>query len=143
MLKAFARILVITSGICFLSHPPRRGLRVVPCSSIAGEHTDGFPRSVCPFCMTLGRHSTPCPTYWVDPTYLLMRWANGDKFPFWACLYLLGISRLAGFPLRRLRAFVENPVHSHLLRALPLSASSLSLFHPCTPTIDNQSHAVG
>jgi len=49
----------------------------------------------------------------------------------------------AGSNSRRLRAFVENPDHSHPLEVSLLSASSLSLFRPCTPTFDNQSHAVG
>ena len=48
--------------------------------------------------------------------------------PFWA----LPFSRLAGSGLRRLRTFVEHPVHSHLLGASPLSASSLSPSPPCT-----------
>ncbi len=53
------------------------------------------------------------------------------------------ISRSAGCHSRRLRTFVENPVHSHLLGASPLSASSLSPSCPCTPTFEDQSPAVG
>jgi hypothetical protein len=55
----------------------------------------------------------------------------------------LPISRLTGSNSRRLRTFVEDSVHSHLLKASPLSASSLSPFRPCTPTFDSQSLAVG
>ena len=33
--------------------------------------------------------------------------------------------------------------HSHLLDASPLSAGSLSPSHPCTLTIENQSHVIG
>jgi hypothetical protein len=70
--------------------------------------------------------------------------AKWGQVPFWACrLPFQAISRSAGCRSRHLRTFVDNPVHSHLLGASPLSASSLSPFYPCTPTVDSQSLAVG
>jgi hypothetical protein len=55
----------------------------------------------------------------------------------------LPISRLAGSNSRRFRHTFACAIHSHLLAASPLSASSLSPFSPCTPTFDSQSPAVG
>jgi len=37
----------------------------------------------------------------------------------------------------------SSPVHSHWLEASPPSAGSLSPSHPCTPTFDDHSPAVG
>ena len=75
------------------------------------------------------------------PRYIVAEWG---QVPFWACrLPIQALSRSAGSNSRRLRTFVENPVHSHLLGPSPLPASSLSPFTPCTPTFDDQSPAVG
>ena len=58
--SAFARIPDITLGIGFLGHPSHRRLRMVPCSSIAGEPPMGYSvPSVHFFFVTLGRCFTP------------------------------------------------------------------------------------
>jgi hypothetical protein len=112
-------ILGITPGICFLGHPtPPRLAAWSPAPALPERALGGFPRSVCPFSVTLGRYSTPYPSPRVDTTYPLTMWPNGD-------IPLLGLpsafratSRSAGSNSRRLRTFVENPVHSHLLGAV-------------------------
>ena len=106
-------------------HPAR------PPAPIAERAVDGLLRSVCPFSVTLGRHCTPRPSYRVDTTHPAILRGRVETFP---CLGL-PISRLAGSNSRRLRAFVEHPDHSHLLEESPLSASSLSPSHPCTPIL--------
>jgi hypothetical protein len=115
-----------------------------PPAPIAERAVDGLLRPVCLFSVTLGRRTAgmpvpPRPSYRV--AYPRMRILRGrvGTFPFLG----LPISRLAGSNSRRLRAFVENPDHSHLFEVSPLSASSLSPFTPCTPTFDSQSPAVG
>ena len=113
-------------GISFLGHPtPPRLTAWSPAPALPERALDGFPRSVHPFFVALGRYYTPCPTYRMETIYGCTKWPNGDKS-------LLGLpdSRLAGLYSRCLRTFVENPVHSHLLGASPLSASSLSPLSP-------------
>jgi hypothetical protein len=59
----------ITLGLRFLGHPTPSGLAAwSPAPASPERAPDGFPRSVCPFYVTLGRHSTPCPTIRVDTT---------------------------------------------------------------------------
>ena len=131
----------ITLGLCFLGHPSHQGIRLGRLLPSLREPLMGLRsvRSVCPFSVTLGRHCTPRPSYRVNTTYANTTWPNGDVSPFGPACY----SRFAGSISRRLRAFVENPDHSHPFEASPLSASSLSPFCPCTPTFDSQSLAVG
>ena len=116
------------AGLCFLGYPPpsrhpawspspvqhraETSLR----SSGLRESQDGLPRSVCPFSVTVGRHSTPRPSHRVDTTYLKTTWPNGD-----VSRSGLPVSRSAGYESRRLRAFVEHPVRSHLLGAVTAS----------------------
>ena len=122
------------------SHPP--GHTAWPPAPIAERAVGGLLRSVRPFSVALGRHCTPRPSYRVNTTYAHTTWPNGGVSLFGpACVCSTDFSRLAGSNSRRLRAFVENPDHSHLLEVSPLSASSLSPFTPCTPTFDSQSPA--
>ena len=137
-------------GICFLGHPtPPRLVAWSPAPALPERALGGFPRSVCPFFKqplvadlrtVLYAVSHVSSGYHV-PRYIVAEWG---QVPFWACrLPVQALSRSAGSNSRRLRAFVEYPDHSHPFEASPLSASSLSLFTPCTPTFDNQSPAVG
>jgi hypothetical protein len=110
-----------------------------PPAPIAERAIDRLLRSACPFSVTLGRHCTPRPSYRVDTTYPHTTWPNGDVSLFGPACY----SHFAGSNSRRLRAFVENPDHSHPFEASPHLASSLSPVTPCTPTFDSQSPAAG
>jgi hypothetical protein len=107
-------ILGVTPGLCFLGHPTPPGLTAWSPTPALPESAPGrFPRSVCPFSMTVGRYSTPCLTFRVDTISFSTLWPE-EAIP----LLGLPISRLAGSGLRRLRIFVEYPVHSHLLGAV-------------------------
>jgi hypothetical protein len=67
----------------FLGHPtPPRLAAWSPAPALPERALSGFPRSVCPFSVTLGRYFAPCPSYRVDTTYESITWPNGDKFPF-------------------------------------------------------------
>jgi hypothetical protein len=112
----------------------------------AERAVDGLLRSVYPFSVTLGRHCTPRPSYRVDTTYPHILRGRMETFPYLGLRPVCpqtDISRFAGSNSRCLRAFVENPDHSHPFEASPHPASSLSPFTPCTPTFDSQSPAVG
>jgi hypothetical protein len=76
-------ILGITPGLCFLGHPtPSRLTAWSPAPALPERALDGFSRSMCPFCVALGRYCTPCPTHRVDTIYCATKRPNGDKFPF-------------------------------------------------------------
>ena len=110
-----------------------------------GENPDGLLRSVCPFSVTLGRYSTPCPLYVSSgdhaPRYSVAEWGHVPFGPACVCLrnhqpvWQVLTHDASGIPL--------SPVHSHLLEASPLSASSLSPSRPCTPPCVRQTHNVG
>ena len=63
------------------STPPRL-VAWSPAPALPGRALGGFPRSVYPFSVTLGRYFAPCPSYRVDTTYESTTWPNGDKLPF-------------------------------------------------------------
>ena len=84
-------------GLGFLSHPPRRGIRPGRllrwiAMKLFRRALGGFPRSVCPFCVTLGRCFTPdsvwsgcrTPEDLYDPVTV----------PFWACRLPFGQAHL-------------------------------------------------
>jgi len=115
-------------GLCFLGYPtPSRHPAWSPSpvqpraetslrSSGLRESRDGLLGSMCPFFVTVGRHSTPRPSHRVETTCLNTTWPNGDVSRLG-----LPVSRSAGYESRRLHAFVEHPVHSHLLGAVAAS----------------------
>jgi len=133
--------------------PPVRASGLAACSDdnylFLGEPLTGY--SVPPACWQTGmsifrdRRSALYAAPLVSREYHVCSYyvAEWRRFPFGPAVCPLAISRSAGSNSRRLRAFVENPDHSHLFEASPLSASSLSPFCPCTPTFDSQSPAVG
>lgn len=115
--------------------PPFDRLRVN-----AERARDGFPRSVCPFYVTLGRCFTPgslrvqsCAAWHARP----------GTFPFWACLCLLGHSQR--------RQDVPDDAYtpsSNILSIATCSAGSPRLaraYRLSLPllTIDDRSHARG
>jgi hypothetical protein len=114
-------------GLGFLGYPPPSGhaawspppvqhrAETALRSSGLRESPDGLLRSLCPFFATVGRYSTPSPTYRVETPYALTTEPNGDKFPFgpaWSAVIL------AGSNSRRLRTFVEYSVPGCLLGAV-------------------------
>jgi hypothetical protein len=123
--------------LCALAHQ----LDGWPPAQVILRAIGGLLRSVCPFLRDLRTV-----LYAVSHTssgnhvsrYYVAEWR---QVPFWACLS--AVWQVPPLASRRLHTFVEYPVHSHLLKASPLSASSLSPFRPCTPTFDSQSPAVG
>ena len=130
----------ITLGLSFLGHPtPSRLAAWSPAPALSERALDGFPRSVCPFSVTVGRCSTPRPSYRVNTTYAHTTWPNGD-------VSLLGLRMTAVSQVLTHDAYASSskilPIVTCLGRS-PLSASSLSPSRPCTPTFDNQSRAVG
>jgi hypothetical protein len=86
---------------------------------------DGFPRSVCPFSVTLDWCFTP------DPIRVqsCAAWhARPGIIPFWACLCLLGNSQLGRFCLTTPHHTFTCVSHSHLLGGVVLSGSALTAF---------------
>ena len=103
----------IWPGRLLLSSTAQRPLSARP---VCERAPDGLHRSMCPFSVTVGRHSTPRPSHRVETTCLNTTWPNGDVSRLG-----LPVSRSAGYESRRLRAFVEHPVPSHLLGAVTAS----------------------
>jgi hypothetical protein len=134
----------ISLGFCFLGHPTPPWLTVGYLLQLDLRE----PQWVSPFRASIFRdlRTILCAVSLISSgCHVRIHYvAEWGQVPFWACrLPISAISRSAGCHSRRLRTFVENPVHSHLLGASPLSASSLSPSCPCTPTFDDQSPAVG
>jgi hypothetical protein len=138
------------AGLGFLGYPPpsrhpawspspvQHRAEISLRSSGLRESRDGLLCSMCPFSVTVGRHSTPRPSHRGDTMCLNITWPNGD------------VSRL-GLPLA-VRQVINHDAYvpsSNILSRVtcwgrsPHPASSLSPFHPCTSTLENQSHAGG
>jgi len=139
-------ILRITRGISFLGYPsPQRPMAWPPTRPFGRE-----PLRVAPFRVSIFRDFR---TVLYAVSLIRIEWKPpiglvGGRMgtcPVWACLRLLSqpSAGLAGSNSRRLRTFVEYPVHSHLLEASPLSASSLSPSRPCTPPCARHTQNVG
>ena len=81
----------------------------------------------------------PCPTYRMEAAYSKTMQPNGDKFPFGPAsqLVLQVLCNDAYVPSSKILPIVT------CLGPSPLLASRLSPFHPCTPTFDGHSPAVG
>lgn len=138
-------ILRITRGIHFLGHPLPRQLMVGYRLDLSDENWRGLRRSVIPFCVTLGWYSTPCPSYVAGrnqtQVHCLAAWRH---VPFWACRGGYSPSLAVRQVLTHDASNIPlSPIHSHLLEASPLSASSLSPLHPCTPPLVCQTTNVG
>ena len=145
MLMAFARILGITPGISFLGHPtPPRLTAWSPAPALPERALDGFPRSVHPFFVALGRYYTPCPTYRMETIYGCTKWPNGDN-----SLLGLPINQVwqvpthdAYAPSSKILSIATCSGRRHFWLALiPFSPLHSDVVQP--PVADDQSPAVG
>jgi hypothetical protein len=127
-------------GFCFLSHPSHQSIR--PGRLLSEERAvGGLFRSEQSFSMILGGCFTPS-FIRMDTMHKGTTWP--ETVPFWACLTAIWQDMphdASGDEKHRIHLRLRSP--SSPAQRIAMLAHSLAPLHPCTPTFDSQSYAVG